>query len=250
MIIGGVDDAGAHLLRGADHDVERRARIAERAVLAQPAEDVLDVDDRVIDQFADGDRDAAERHGVDRQSGEIEHHRGGRIETGIAVSEIAVVRQFSRNANSTIATTTPASSSTVCTLRIDVSMKLACRKIRLVGLDAVRQVAVQLLQRVLDLARQRDGVDIRLLLDRDHDGGLAHVAAVAALDAGRELDRRDLVQEDRPAVDLGDHDVAQIVEAGGAADVADQIFARVEIGEAAAGVGAELRPAPSRSARR
>ena len=36
-----------------------------RAVLAQPAHDVLDVDDRVVHERADGDRHAAERHGVD-----------------------------------------------------------------------------------------------------------------------------------------------------------------------------------------
>ena len=51
-----------------------------------------------------------------------------RIETGIAVSEIAVVRTFKRKANSTTATTTTASISTVSTLRIEVSMKFACRK--------------------------------------------------------------------------------------------------------------------------
>ena len=48
-----------------------------------------------------------------------------RIDTGIAVSEIAVVRQLSRKANSTIATTEIASISTRSTLRIDVSMKSA-----------------------------------------------------------------------------------------------------------------------------
>ena len=51
-----------------------------------------------------------------------------RIETGIAVSEIRVVRQFNRNANSTTATTIAASTSTRSTLRIDVSMKFDCRK--------------------------------------------------------------------------------------------------------------------------
>ena len=50
-----------------------------------------------------------------------------RIETGIAVSEITVVRTLSRNANRMMATTTIASIRTVCTFLIDVSMKLACR---------------------------------------------------------------------------------------------------------------------------
>ena len=51
-----------------------------------------------------------------------------RIETGMAVSEIAVVRQLSRKTNSTTATTATASNSTLVTLWTEVSMKLACRK--------------------------------------------------------------------------------------------------------------------------
>ncbi len=50
-----------------------------------------------------------------------------RIETGIAVSEIRVVRRFRRNRNSTSATTAIASTSTRSTLPIEVSMKSACR---------------------------------------------------------------------------------------------------------------------------
>ena len=45
-----------------------------------------------------------------------------RIEIGMAVSEIAVVRQFSRNRNSTAATTTSASTKTRSTLSIDTLM--------------------------------------------------------------------------------------------------------------------------------
>jgi len=48
-------------------------------------------------------------------------------EIGIAVSEIAVVRRFTRNMNRMIATTIPASNSTRSTLASDVLMKFACR---------------------------------------------------------------------------------------------------------------------------
>ena len=51
-----------------------------------------------------------------------------RIETGMAVSEMAVVRQLSRNANRMTATTRAASSSTRSTFWIEFSMKLAWRK--------------------------------------------------------------------------------------------------------------------------
>ena len=65
---------------------------------------------------------------------------------------------------------------------------------------AGRQRLLNLAERGLDLAGQRDGVGARLLLDADDDGRLALVAGVAALDAGRELDGRDLLQQDRLAV--------------------------------------------------
>ncbi len=48
-------------------------------------------------------------------------------ETGMASSEMAVVRTFRRKANSTTATTSTASTRTRSTLRIEVSMKSACR---------------------------------------------------------------------------------------------------------------------------
>jgi hypothetical protein len=50
-----------------------------------------------------------------------------RIDIGIAVREIAVVRTLSRKENSTIATTAAASASTFRTLSIDVWMKPAWR---------------------------------------------------------------------------------------------------------------------------
>ncbi len=48
-----------------------------------------------------------------------------RMETGMAVSEIAVVRQLSRKANSTTATTATASKRTLVTLSTEFWMKLA-----------------------------------------------------------------------------------------------------------------------------
>ena len=49
-----------------------------------------------------------------------------RIETGMAVSEMIVVRTFSRKANSTIATMMAPSRSASATLAIEFSMKSAC----------------------------------------------------------------------------------------------------------------------------
>ena len=56
----------------------RRSLSGRARVLLQPAEDVLDVDDRVVDQAADGDREAAERHDVDRLTHPVEHEQADR----------------------------------------------------------------------------------------------------------------------------------------------------------------------------
>ena len=174
----------------AHHHVEYRARIAGRAVLAQPAEDVLDVHHRVVDQRADGDGDAAERHGVDGQPGEIEDRRRGQDRN--RVSRSARSRWSASSAGTRTARRPPRwqpRPARSCTLRIDVSMKFACRKMIWSALMPCGRLRVELRQcACFDLAGQRDGVDVRLLLDRDHHGGLAHVAAVAALDLGREFD--------------------------------------------------------------
>ena len=73
---GGVDDARAHLLGRLGDDGKRRRRLRLGPVLAQAPEHVLDADDGVIDQLADGDRESAQRHGVDGEAEQLEHdHR-------------------------------------------------------------------------------------------------------------------------------------------------------------------------------
>ena len=59
--------------RGRDH-LQHRARIGKLPVLLQAPEDVLDVDDGVVDELADGDGEAAERHRVDGHAEGLEHH--------------------------------------------------------------------------------------------------------------------------------------------------------------------------------
>jgi hypothetical protein len=50
--------------------------------LAQPPHDVLEIDDRVVDDGTQGDHQARERHGVDRRVSPVQHqqrrHRGQR----------------------------------------------------------------------------------------------------------------------------------------------------------------------------
>ena len=146
-----------------------------------------------------------------------------RIETGIAVSEMAVVRQLSRNANRTTATTRAASSSTRSTFWIESSMKFACRNMISSALTPDGRLGSSSASACVDLLRQRHRVDIGLLLDRDDDGGLAHIAGVAALDL-RAQSRRSPpgAAGSGRSLDGGNDDVAQVFQAGRAPDIADQ----------------------------
>ena len=63
---------------GHEHDVEGRLPLPFRpvAVFTQPPKDVFDVDHGVVDERADGDRHAAERHRVDRDAEQLQREYG------------------------------------------------------------------------------------------------------------------------------------------------------------------------------
>ena len=212
----------------------------QSAIFAQAPEDVLDVDDGVIDQFADGDGDAAKGHGVDGQTGKIEHDRGRQDrhrDRGQRDRRGPPVHQEQEQHDGDDRAGLEQDPLDIADRGLD---EIGLAEDDLVGLHARRQRGRDFLQRLLDLARQPDRIDVGLLLDRDDDGGLAHIAGVAALDLGRELDGGNLLQIDRPAIDLRHHHAAKVVQIGGPSDVADQIFARMLIGKSAAGIDAEL----------
>jgi hypothetical protein len=90
------------------------------------------------------------------------------------------------------------------------------------------------------LAGEGHAVGAGLLLHRQDHRRLAPVAGVAALDGRRQLHLRHLLQRDGLAIPHRHHQVLQILDAGAAADLADQVFAAPGLEEAAAGVGAEI----------
>ena len=58
------------------NNLQHRQWLGFRLVLAQSPEHVLDIDDRIVDELADGDGEAAQGHGVDAQAEQMEHdHR-------------------------------------------------------------------------------------------------------------------------------------------------------------------------------
>ena len=83
----------------------------------------------------------------------------------MAVSEIAVVRQFIRNRNRTTATTTSASTSTLSTLSIETSMNDAWRNSTSTVVMLFGSTRLRSAKRGLDLAGQLERVGVGLLLD-------------------------------------------------------------------------------------
>ena len=234
-----VDDAGADFLAGADDDIERRARIARLAVLAQAAKDVLDVDDGVIDQLADGDGETAERHGVDGEAERVEDDGGRQDRDGNGRQRDEGRAHIEQEQEQDDGDNRHGLEQDLLDVADRGFDEVRLPEDDVVDLDALRHGLIELGDGALDLAGQLHGVDRRLLLDRDDDGGPAHEAGFATLQAGAVADLGDLMQIDRPAAFGADDDIAKILELERAPDVADQELAAVLVGKAAAGVGAE-----------
>ena len=71
----GIDDGRAHFQRRRGDHFRHRAWRRGQTVQLQPAQHVLDTDHGIVHQFADGDGQAAQRHGVDRQAEVMEDQR-------------------------------------------------------------------------------------------------------------------------------------------------------------------------------
>ena len=109
----------------------------------------------------------------------------------------------------------------------------------MIGHNAGGQAARQLAESCFDLRRQLYGIRAGLLLHRDDNGGRAIDTGIAAFDARGKVNSCHLAQEDRLAIARDNHDVAQIIELGGAADISDQILAVILVDKATPGIAAE-----------
>ena len=74
--------------------------LAHRALFTQAANHVLDIDDRVVDDVAEGDHQSRQDHGVDRDPAPVQDQPMATSDRGIAVMLISAVRHSNRNAPS------------------------------------------------------------------------------------------------------------------------------------------------------
>ncbi len=104
---GGGDDGEADFVGGLDG----RA-IGRLAHLDMPG-DVLDLDDRVVDENAGRQRQRQEAHQIEREAQHVHDQKVGIADKGRATAEISVARQFLRNRKTTM-TARIAPSTSVC----------------------------------------------------------------------------------------------------------------------------------------
>ena len=165
-----IEHTGADFLARLGDHLQDRARIAPDAVFAEPAQDVLDIDNGIVDEFADRDGEAAQRHRVDRQSQSLEcdegHDKGqrNRRERNEGRSQVHQKNhQNQRHHHGRL---------DQCPLQAaDRRFDEACLAELNVGRrDAGRQRLLHELQGLLNLMGQRHRIGPRLLLDRQDDG--------------------------------------------------------------------------------
>ena len=188
---GGEDDGRADLAARFVHDAEPRAALRGGAarVLAQAPADVLDVDDGVVDQRAHGDGHAPEGHAVDGQPQRAQpDHRGQQRqrdgEQGDGPRPRAGEEEQGHRGHEQRAVAQRAGQ--VAHRELD---EVGLPEQPRVELHAGRQTGLHVVEHAIELARQRQRVDVGLPVDAEDDGGPPVARSVPAAERGADLDR-------------------------------------------------------------
>ncbi len=237
---GGEDDRALHLDRRVADDLDGRGAFALCLQLLKPQapDDVLDHDDGVVDQHAQRDGDAAQRHGVDGAAHRIDRDQGGdhRNRNGGE-------RHHGRAPGGQEDEDDDRDEDQPLDQRLD---HIADRALDEVGLTEYfgfqlhpgRQGALDVCEDRVQLLGQGQGVGARLLLDGEDHGGAAVEGSGAALEPLADPDVADVARQHGQAALLADHDLAEFLGRGGPTDALDQQFLAVLHHDARRPVGA------------
>ena len=184
------------------------------------ADDVLDDDDGIVDEQADGERQAEEAHRVDAEMAEV-HERERRCDRcrdreRADNGAVPVAEEPEHDDDGKEAAENQVFPDIVHGLR-DARSIVAHE----VDGDAGRQLVLQAIECLLDVGRDAYGVAARLLADLDADGGRAVIAAERRRFFDRIFRHADLLEEDRLCAarrELGAIDVIQAAERACRAD--------------------------------
>ena len=236
----GIHDGRAHFERRAGDDLGHRAGDGQGTVELEPPQNVFYANDSIVHQFANGNRQASQRHRVDGQTKVVKHQGcrqqrdrdgGERNKRGAYIQQEQ--EQHHRNEDGAVA---------------QGLLHVAHRVLDEVGLleeklrcfYACRKAFLQLLHGMFNFPGQRHAVSAGLLLHRQNDRRLAVVSAIAAFECRCDLYVSHLAEQDRLPILHAHHDVLQILQAAGSTDLANQVFAPLGFEKASAGVGTEI----------
>ena len=228
-LVGGVVD---HLREG--HSF--RHRLPD--VLAQASQDVLDVDDRVVDELADRDREPAEGHHVDREPPRPEHqqrHRERERQRGEGDEGRPHVDEEEDEDDRDDRGRLDQDLGHVPHRPIDE----AGRAERIaIEHHARGQRRLDAVEHAVDLLRELERVRARRLLHAQHHRRQPAIGGGAAQGRRGEPNVGDVADRDRRAVAGRDERAAVVVEALDAGHLPDGHLAAIDVGEVAGACGA------------
>ena len=233
-------DRVSYFARGITDDVDGWTRALEAAVLAEAPEHVLDVDDRVVDELANGDGEAAEGHGVDgetkgakdeRRDDERQRDGGQRDRRRPEVEEEQEQHDGDENC--------PVTQALDHIVNGALDEGRLAEETRIDG-DAGRHRLLQLGDGDVDPLRQSDGVRAGLLLNRQDRRGLRVNRGVSALDSRSLAHGGDLPERHRGSVAHGEDGARDIGLVARTADGADEELEPAPIDVPSGGVGVRL----------
>ena len=215
------------------------------AVFLEPPEHVFHAHHGIIDELANGNRQTAQRHGVDGKAKVVEHQNrgherqrnGGQRNQRGAQAEQKEVKDHRHHD----------------TRHHQLALQCADRRLDEAGLphgdaglaQASGQAFFHLGQGAFNFFRQCHGVCIGLLLNAQNHRGLAVQPRITALDGGCKLHHCHLHQKYRLLVFESHRQARQVFQPRATAspacaarsEVADQVLARVQFQKTAAGIG-------------
>ena len=206
-------------------------------VFPQPPEDVFDVDDRIVHEFADRHRKAAERHRVDRHSQPLEDQAGDhdRERNRRQRDERrAEVEQKQKQDHDHEDAAIPEGLDDIPDAQVDERLLLVEPRIET---DVGRERGPQFLQCPGDIVGESSRVGAGLLGDHQNHRRPAVDGRIAALDLGRLLHPGHLPKDDRPPTRRLDDHRHEIAHALDPAERTDQELVAPLVEIAAGGVG-------------
>ncbi len=191
--------------RSFENNLDDRFRLGRLGVLLQPAKDVFHIHDGIVHQFPDGNRQPAERHGVDAQSKIVHSQDCGdeRERNGSQTDERrAEIPQKQKQNDSHEDATFNQRPLYVANRPLD---KVSLLESFGINRDIWGKGWFQAGQCCFNLAGDFEGIGVRLFLDGRHHGWLTVKAAVSTFECRADLNGCDIFDQYGYGLANGNH---------------------------------------------